>query len=236
MIDRHELFGDNEAVLDIQNGVLQALEEGYAFVPNAISPFGCEVLAEEADTLSMATEERVAAPLHGGTNQETTQKLERIHLAIGDPRIPMATFVNKSLAQRVIMHRFKPQFEYASFKQWLPTEAGYQLYSDPNHHISKHRDNKNDKMLGATITIAGSAEITVYETLGESNDYVNVRQIDTQVAEPGTVMFLRAAGLGNGERVVHSVSPPIDGPRLILNLRMCDGVLPDPSDPVQIRK
>jgi hypothetical protein len=112
----------------------------------------------------------------------------------------------------------------------MASEAGYQLYRDPDHHISKHRDRRNDELLAATITIRGSAVVGIHEAIDDPDDYTNTRQVDECVTEGGTIMFLRAQGVGNGEQVIHDVSGPIDGPRLILNLRQRPNVLPSPLD------
>jgi hypothetical protein len=108
--------------------------------------------------------------------------------------------------------------------RWQPTEIGYQVYGGPDAHISEHRDRISDQLLAATVSVEDAATIGIHEEYGDE-DIVYSRQIDEIVARPGMVMFLRASGLGNGERALHSVGPPLDGHRAVLNLRMRPDVL-----------
>jgi hypothetical protein len=81
-----------------------------------------------------------------------------------------------------------------------------------------------------TYTITGSAMIKIYKPLTDPVDYAFIEQIDEFQTIPGTVMFLRAPGFGNGGQVIHEVLSPDIYPRYILNLRTRDILLKAPSE------
>ncbi len=219
----YEVFQDRSALLE---GIERAAGQGYAFVPNAISETMLGELEAEARGLDFELGDHVTAPINEGSKQQVTQMHERAYLPIGHHSIPFATLVTDALALQA-SRLYARHFELGG---WRATEAGYQLYRDPNHHISKHRDRRSDELLAATITIRGAARIGIHEAVDDPDDYANTRPIEVFRAAAGTIMFLRAKGLGNGERVIHDVSPPEEAPRLILNLRMRPDILPAPAE------
>ena len=218
-----ELFTD---VKHIELGMRQAAERGYAFVPIGISAAGLQELESEVSQLDLELGDHIRQPIYPGTKRQITQLHERAYFPIGDIHVPVATFVTDALAAQTAALRNA----YPELAGWRTNEAGYQLYRDPKHHISKHRDRRNDRLLAATITIRGAARIGIHEAVDDPDDYTNTRQLDDFLAPAGTIMFLRAPGLGSGEQVIHDVGPPQDGPRLILNLRMRPDILPGPSE------
>jgi hypothetical protein len=212
----------------IESGIRRAAEQGYAFVGAAVTPAALEALEAEVDGLNLKLGDHVKEPIKQGTPSEITQLHERAYLPIDDPLVPVAARLTDALAAQTVRVRDV----YPELAGWRTNEAGYQRYRGDADHISKHRDRLNDKLLAATITILGAARIGIYQALGEVGDYTNTRRITSFAACRGTIMFLRAKGLGTGEQVIHDVSPPLKGSRLILNLRMRpeDDVLPPPSE------
>lgn len=224
----HDVF-PVERGLEVQRAMCRAAETGYAFVENAIGSAALGALSAEADSLQLEEGDHIAQPIYEGTKKQITQHHERAYHPIGDPEVPVATRITRVLAVRVKQLRFR----YPELRNWMATEAGYQLYKDDperEYHISRHRDRRNDKLLSATITVTGSAMVRMFETTGDPDDYsdANVVQTDEFRTSPGSIMFLRAPGLTTGEQTIHEVERP-DGNRLILNLRMRDDILPQPS-------
>lgn len=222
---RSERLIDNGRGLHV--AIPRAAELGYAFAPNVISELGCRLLVEEAESLALQLDDRVDNPINAGSGREVSQKHEQYYAPLGDPSIPHASFLGRTIAKRVKARRFRPGLEGLS--RWLPNEVGYQLYRDDTHHLGKHKDRLDDEMLGATITLSGSAWVGIYDTIGRPDDYKKTREIDAFDAQPGDMMLLRATGLGSGDRMIHEVSPPENAPRLIVNFRMRPNVLPAPN-------
>lgn len=219
----HSLFPNG---LELSRGIDLAAEQGYSFVKEGISEQGSADLEKEILSLPLELGDHVNNPIYEGTKKQITQLHERAYYPVGDPIVPVATFVTRALALRVKEHRFR----YPEIRDWKATEAGYQLYRDPEHHISPHRDRNKDRLLAATITIRGHARVSMYEPLSDPDDYTQLNKIDEFRTEPGSIMFLRAPGLNGGEQIIHGVSGPENGPRLILNLRMRPDILPSPSE------
>lgn len=190
-------------VQGLRQGVSDAIINGYAYVPNAVSKRAC-----------------------GAMETEVAESHERAYLSIGDKNVPVATLVTRALSTELKGMRR----QYPSLKDWMATEAGYQLYRNTDDHISPYRDRRNDRLLAATITINGSALVRIHETLDDPDDYTNLQQIDEFRASAGGVMLLRASGLGSGEQTIHEVLPPDQGSRLILNLRMRPDILKSPGE------
>jgi len=117
-----------------------------------------------------------------------------------------------------------------SGSNWLPNELGFQIYAKENHWISPHKDRKSDKILSLTLTLSGEAKVNIYIPNSTIVDYKNLYKIDEHLTKPGTAMFLKAPGLGNGEQIIHEVESPTKCPRLILNLRMRETLLKSPKE------
>lgn len=187
------------------------------------------MLEKELFSLDLMEGDHVRYPINAGSKREVKQLHIRSYHSIGDDIVPVATQLSNKLAQV-----FRPLDPILS--DWIPTEAGYQLYRDNNDWISPHRDRRNDQLLSATITIKGSAEVKIYDYLEDPDDYTRLKLKDTFLTSAGTLMLLRAPGLGNGEQVIHEVCPPQNGSRLILNLRTRPNVLKTPKEFEELRK
>jgi hypothetical protein len=214
-----EIFTDRAEVI---NGINSAAQVGYAFVHAALTETMLSALQAEGESQNLVLGDHTTKPINAGTLRQITQKHEKAYKELDAEILPVASFLTSALATQAK----RLQEPYPALAHWRATEAGYQLYSDPDHHISKHRDRRKDQILAATVTIYGKAIVGIHEPLDDPNDYTNTQRIDECEAGPGTLMFLRAQNLGSGEQMIHDVSPPIDGPRLILNLRMRPDVLP----------
>lgn len=216
-------FPDGIALSD---GIELAASQGYSFVKNGLSETACAKLAMEAAGLQMELDNQVEHPINEDTPKEITQLHERIYTGVGSKEVPAATLITNALRIRALALRYR----LPPLHKWHPNEIGYHLYRDENHHISKHTDRRTDEILAATITLNGSAKVGIHEAIDDPEDYTNTRQVDEFQADEGTIMFLRAPGLGSGEQVIHDVSPPEGGPRLVLNLRMQPNILASPSE------
>jgi hypothetical protein len=207
------LLANSNAVL---SGIEQAALRGFSFVPNALSTETLESLEAEASVLEFELDDQI---FRAGAPNQVEQNLEKSYVSVLDQRVPTA----KIVAQGLVEQAKRVSKRYRMLAEWMPNEAGYQLYKDTTRRLSIHRDSAKDQYLAATITISGSAEVSMYETLDSPIDYrlENVRRIGSYMTEAGTVMFLRASGLENGVQTPHQVMPPKNGePRLTLNLRM----------------
>lgn len=199
--------------LDFEVAVMNAAEYGFAFAEKAIGYKALEALQTEAENLHM-----IQSRMRRG---KVKQSLERAYLPVGHAEIPIATTVQKALIKQV----GNLAGRYSELGKWQPNEVGYQLYRDTDDSIGRHRDRKSDRILGATITVNGSADVAIYEPKTYDDDYDQARQVKRVQTKPGTVMFLRADGLLNGSRAIHEVFPPNEGSRLVLNFRMRPDIL-----------
>jgi hypothetical protein len=190
-----------------------------------MSEDACRALADEVAGLNLEEGDHISKPINAGTSREIRQLHERFYTSIWDPRVPVA----KSITERVASEVAELSYVDPSLTGWMPNEVGYQRYRSTDDWISPHRDRRNDQILAFTITINGSALVRIYKAIDNPDDYSNIRVVDEFQTGPGSVMFLRAPGLGNGEQVIHEVRPPDEGSRLILNLRMRPDILPPPS-------
>lgn len=205
---------------DFETAIQQTAERGYYFASYVVTGAACVALEAEAAQLEFTANTEAVNP---DTKRQVTQSHERAYLSVGDPAIPMATLAARALAGRVQALKT----EYPELAGWHPTEAGYQCYTGPNDGISPHRDRASDQLLAVTLTVKGTSGVNIYESAGAADDYSSLRQIDKFRTNRGSLMMLRASGLGNGERVIHEALPPErrSGSRLVLNLRMRDDIL-----------
>jgi hypothetical protein len=210
--------------------LVRAMLFGYAFDAKAIEKFAQDVLKRETRWLTFARGVYHAKPIQENAATTVTQIHERAYLPIGDPRIPIATWASRALAHHVEMYGQCSRIWGFDVSQWAPTEAGYQRYDWPDGHISPHRDRRSDQLLGATLTLEGSAMVKIHQPKDDPNDYSNLELINEFETRPGSLMLLRAPGGGNGKQVIHEVLPPKKGRRLVLNLRMRPDVLKAPSE------
>lgn len=189
---------------------------------DAITPVACQAMKREAFNLELVEGDHVNYPINAGTKRQVKQLHVRAYHAIDDGTVPVAAQVSEMLAREFNWHE--------SLKDWIPTEAGYQLYRDQNDWISPHRDRRNDQLLSVTITIEGSAVVNIYDYLDDPDDYSRLILRDSFSTSTGTVMLLRAPGLGNSQQIIHEVMGPEQGSRLILNLRTRPNVLKHPKE------
>lgn len=173
-------------------------------------------MSTEATALHLEHEDRIDRPMSEGHCNQVRQHHARRYLPLRHPDIPTATAVAES-----VRWSLAPLLDrYPELVDWQPNELGYQEYEPGEGLITPHRDRGSDQLLSVIITVTGSALIRIHEPLAEPDDYTKLRCVDELHTTPGSVLFLRAAGLGNGERVIHEVLPPPRDPRLILALRM----------------
>ncbi len=213
----------------LESIISKVIDTGCVFVDKGISMDFCRAMEEEVNNLELEEGDHINYPINAGTLREVKQLHIRSYHQIGSDMVPVASLISHLFAQKInILHPV--------LKNWMPTEAGYQRYRDNKDWISPHRDRRNDKLLSITITINGSAEVKTYTPLDNPDDYTRLELKDRFLTNPGTIMFLRAPGLGNGEQIIHEVCPPINGSRLILNLRMRDNLLKTPEEYRKMRK
>jgi hypothetical protein len=208
-----------EPEFDVQKAVIRAEKEGYSFSARAITQEACRAMEAEADSLDLQAS--VQSPLNEGTKREVIQSHERAYRPVNDTEVPIAAFVSRALIRRV--RNASPI--YPELSVWQPTEAGYQRYRSADDGISPHRDRKSDQLLAATITISGASLIKIYEPIDDPDDYTKLRLVDEFQTQQGSMMLLKAPGLGDGQQTIHEALPPARGNRLVLNLRMRPDVL-----------
>lgn len=210
---------------DLASALTETAAKGYAFRADALSYSARTAMRREAAKLTLEVGDHVTNPIWPGTTREVRQLHARSYHAVDDGLVPVAAIVCDALEDMVSVHLG----EFPLLAGWRPTEAGYQHYRGPSDHISPHRDRRNDQRLSVTFTLSGVAVVRVLEPVGDPDDYTNLRLVEEFLTGPGTTLFLRAPGFGDGGQVIHEVLPPTtpDG-RLILNLRARPDVLPPP--------
>ena len=228
-VKRLDYLRDN-AVLDqaaVTTGMAIAAYRGWSFVQGAVGPEMRQALKDEVANLDLEEGNHIKKPINAGTSREVRQLHARAYTNIEDPKVVIASTLSDALAQ--CAYRCAWLGNFRELLKWAPTEAGYQLYRTSSDHISPHRDRRNDQLLGATLTIDGSAEVAIHRTCGDPDDYTQLEEVERITTQPGDLMLLRAPGLADGEQAIHSVDPPKQGSRLILNLRMRPDVLKQPT-------
>lgn len=211
---------------NFESAILQTKARGYFFAEDILTDEMRTGLEAEINTLALKVGDHTDKPINAGMPNEVRQQHERLYTEYGSALTPIANMLISGLAKTVRVMRSLPELQ-----QWQPTEIGYQRYRHHNDFIGAHRDRASDRLLSATLTITGSAPVRIFDTLGEYWDYSNLERRDEFTTTPGSLMLLRAPGLGNGEQVVHQVLPPNSDSRSILNLRMRPSVLEQPSHP-----
>lgn len=200
-------------------------ERGYHFADGEIHPLILSDLEAEASKLDFQVGDHVNYPINANTKTEVKQLHERAYYLLNAPEVPVASALCYALKESA---SFYTNGDMKELESWLPNEIGYQRYRGITDWISPHRDRRSDRLLSVTITISGQARVNVYKSPEDPPNYSNLIKVDEHLTKPGTVMLLRAPGLGSGEQIIHEVSPPLDGPRLIINLRMRGSVLQSP--------
>jgi hypothetical protein len=195
---------------------------GYYYEADILTSEVITGLVEESKKLNFELGDHVNHPINKKKKTEVQQLHERVYTVLDDPQVPFSSQVCHQLSEL-----FAPlDWQLGS---WLPNEIGYQRYRGQKDWISPHRDRQSDQFFSLTFTLLGEGVLNFYTPLTDPTDYRKLRQVDSFLTRPGTVMFLRAPGFGDGEQIIHEVSPPLKGERLILNLRMRASILPDPK-------
>lgn len=214
----------------LEHDLLGAMAWGYSYNPKAIEKFAREAMILETKRLCFQRGVYLARPIQEHENVTVTQIHERAYFEVGNPYIPIASWASHALAHHVRTFGPGRWWGLGSLENWEPTEAGYQRYNWPDGHISPHRDRRSDQLLGATLTLEGSAVVKIHEPIDDPDDYTNLTLVDEFETKPGGLMLLRAPGFGDGKQIIHEVLPPKKGRRLVLNLRMRPDVLKAPGE------
>lgn len=210
---------------DLTQAIRAVKRDGFYLQRMALDRDTVSILTEEMDGLELEVGDHVRKPLQPGTPREVRQRHARGYFNIDDPEVPVASRVCRDLRNEVV----SLEGEYPELDNWLLSEIGYQHYMGPTHWISPHRDRRSDNLLSVTVTLQGYAWMNFYRANTDPPNYKNLTRIKSVFTGPGTVMMLRAPGLGSGEQVIHEVMPPIKGGRKIVNLRMRRKKLLQPS-------
>ncbi|MFA5854168.1 MAG: hypothetical protein WC866_03705 [Patescibacteria group bacterium] len=199
---------------------------GYAFVASAITEDLRAALVEELSRLPLEVGDHERYPINQDSPNQVRQLHERAYRPLGHEDVPIGSELCRALTELVtpLLH------EYPELQGWQPSEIGYQRYRDTHDRISPHRDRVSDQTLSVTFTLFGSAHVRVHAPETNPPRYDRLREIDAFLTEPGTAMFLRAPGFGNGVQIIHEVDPPLVAPRGILNLRKRETILKPPSE------
>jgi hypothetical protein len=219
-----ELF---DARFNLNTAVRQTASEGYFFAHPALSKSALYILNSEIERLPLEVGDHINHPINAGKPNQVQQQHARGYYEFGSPETPGANMVIKGLKRAI----GKLSNNFPELASWCPNEIGYQKYRHSDDWISPHRDRASDKLLSITFTLSGSNTVKIFEPLAEPDDYSNIIQIDEFETSQGSIMLLRAPGLGNGEQTIHQVMPPESGSRNIINLRMRPNLLEQPSHP-----
>lgn len=208
--------------LDLGSIISQVRDVGYHFIDGFLTGELRTSLEEETKKLTFEVGNHVDYPINAGAKNEVRQLHERAYLLLRDTATPTTNALCYALASSVNHH--------SELSGWLPNELGYQRYRDSKDWISPHRDRRSDRLFSVTFTITGSAVVNIYTSTKDPPDYRHLTLVNSWLTKPGTAMFLRAPGLGCGDQTIHEVCPPINGERLILNLRMRPSILRQPGE------
>lgn len=214
-----------KADVNLERILEEVITSGYCIRRSLATTKVVKALIKEMSRHNLEVGDHVSHPIQPGTLREVQQLHARSYKYLDDSQVPTSSQVCRRLASD-FEHLWG---KYPELKNWLLSEIGYQRYRDHNDWISPHRDRKSDAILSITITLEGWAWLNIYQANSDPVDYKNLTRIDSILTGPGTVMFLRAPGLGSGEQVIHEVMPPIKGHRDIVNLRMRKTTLPQPK-------
>lgn len=219
-----ELF---DACFELRKAVQETAEKGYFFAHPALSKSTLYLLNSELERLPLEVGDHISRPINAGKPNEVQQQHVRGYYEFGVAETPAANLVIHGL-KKAVGRLANPFPELAG---WCPTEIGYQKYRHSDDYISPHRDRASDRLLSITFTLFGSAAVKIFEPTAEPDDYSQLKQTDEFETLPGSIMLLRAPGLGSGEQTIHQVMPPKYGSRNIINLRMRPTLLEQPSHP-----
>jgi hypothetical protein len=208
---------------DLERGIKQAAERGYYFENDVLIDDIRYGLEREIDSLPLEVGDHITRPINKGKPNEVRQQHERLYVEYGDASTPVANFVIRSITTQVRGMESRPELH-----DWQLAEIGYQRYRHSKDFIGPHRDRASDQKLSVTFTINGEATVKIFEPFGDCWDYSNIEQIHEYTTGPGSIMLLRAPGLGNGKQVIHQVLPPLNS-RAILNLRARPTILEQPK-------
>lgn len=210
---------------DLEKCLSDVRDNGYYFA-NCASKELIQDLTSEVKGLPFEYGDHINYPINEKKKYQVTQSHERYYKMFGDITVPKANLLCKKLKQEIAKHSNK----FSELENWQPIEIGYQKYRDSRDFISPHRDRWSDKKLSVTITMAGCAKVIIYKPLTDPVDYAHIESVYEFETVPGTMLFLRAGGFGNGNQVIHEVKPPTSSPRYILNLRTRETLLKAPSE------
>lgn len=209
------------------------VERGYAFVDDALTESATLMLAGELRALPLEQENADGMVVYGrGTKHEVRQMHSRSYTLVAPTRYDLPHAMGWSLSTElwcVLSSELSRLCLHGD--RWFLNELGYQRYEPGAGFISAHRDRRSDRILSVTATLSGEADVSILAP-GPDDSYIQgVRVLDVHACRAGSLMLLRAPGLGCGKQMLHSVGTPrvAMGPREILNLRMRDDVLPQPS-------
>lgn len=220
---------DEQDGFTLERAIAATKAHGFYFAENALDERTLKRLQLEAKRLPYKLGDHTKTPINAGKANEVTQQHERYYTRYNEKN-PSVLTLEAGLVIKGLTKSVRAMDNYPELKNWQANEIGYQRYRGDSDYISAHRDRSSDRLLSVTFTITGSSIIRILKTLGDPNDYSSVEPIESFTTSPGSVMFLRAPDeLGNGEQVLHDVSPPFDGSRSILNLRMRESILPPPA-------
>jgi hypothetical protein len=208
---------------DLESAIEQTKNVGYFFEDNGLNEEARLALVSEIESLPLLLGDHRVKPINDGKPNEVRQQHERLYIEYGNKQTPVANLVINALVDQVHSMR-----RFVELQEWIPVEIGYQHYRSSSDFISAHRDRESDKLLSVTFTLTGSAAVEVFEPVDDYWDYTNLRKMDEFTTTPGSIMLLRAPGLGSGEQVIHKVYPPKTS-RSILNLRARETILKKPG-------
>jgi len=203
--------------------ITKVRDVGYHFVDGALTEELRTSLLQETESLIFEAGNHVDYPINPGAKNEVRQLHERAYLPLGHATAPVTSKLCHTLAESFALR-------HPELSGWLPNEIGYQRYRGKRDWISPHRDRRSDRLFSVTFTIAGSATVNIYTSTKDPPDYKHLTLVTNWMTKLGTAMFLRAPGLGSGEQIIHEVCPPLNGERLILNLRMRSSILKRPGE------
>lgn len=178
------------------------MEDGYHFVPGAVTPRALAALSTAMATLPF----RPARQSLGGV----VQQFEECRINFRE-RITPQVSVLYALALHIAwgVH----EADARSLGRWRNDELAIQRYPTCDVGISPHRDFASDQLLVAVLNLSGRATFNILE-----DDRATLR--DSWDCWPGDLVLLAGADAGSDhDRPVHSVTNVV-GPRISLAYRM----------------
>jgi hypothetical protein len=207
--------------LDLEAVIEKVGRVGYGQVEDAVSAKACNELRIEARPLNYEP----AEPLENSVFHDSARGrvlYEQAVFPVSSPELPMSARLTVAALRKLIkaVSNSRPVLD-----QWLPNRIEYQHFRDDNDHIAQRQDPTNYQLLTANLTLYGHGIIRVgrrepdFDFASGVYQPMITEERDLKV-RAGSLLLLKAAGLGESHPVAYRVSTAAHNERLALDITM----------------